>query len=100
VPLAGDGHAVPVVLHADAVDEAVVGDGDAADPGVAAVVPLVSPAAAPWANLHELLGHNHPPLRLLLLKKNMQFGGVQKSEHRHKGMCRKGVEIQMVPLQQ
>jgi hypothetical protein len=69
VPLAGDGHAVPVVLHADAVDEAVVGDGDAADPGVAAVVPLVSPAAAPWANLHELLGHNHPPLRLLLLKK-------------------------------
>ena len=69
VPLAGDGQAVPVVLHADAVDAPVVGHGDAADPGVSAVVPRVPPGAAPWANLHELLGHNHLPLRLLLLKK-------------------------------
>ena len=73
VSLAGDGQAVPVVLHADAVDAPVVGHGDAADAGVAAVVPRVPPGAAPWANLHELLGHNHLPLRLLLLTKNVQF---------------------------
>jgi hypothetical protein len=55
VSLAGNGQAVPVVLQADGVDAAVVGQGDAADPGVAAVIPRVSAGAAPCTNLHELL---------------------------------------------
>jgi hypothetical protein len=42
VPLAGYGQAVPVVLQSDGVDAPVVGQGDAANPGVAAVVPRVS----------------------------------------------------------
>jgi len=70
VPLAGDGQAVPVVLHADGFHApVVVGYGDAADPGVAAVVPRVSPGATPWPNFHQLLRHHHLPLMLLLPKR-------------------------------
>jgi hypothetical protein len=43
VRLAGNGQAIPVVRQADGVDAPVVGQGDAANPGVAAVVPRVCP---------------------------------------------------------
>lgn len=69
VPLAGDGDAVPVVLDGDGVDAPVVRQGDATDAGVTAVVPGAPSGAAPWPNLHDLLGHNHLLLRLLLLQK-------------------------------